>query len=341
MTLKSSLERAAVETIYNGDAGGDVARAVQNPDSFHLVQNTRSIVGNATVLPDLAWQEFDRIVLEEKRDRLVAANDLIDRGLVKRTRGLGATVLKWQDASDMGPAEASMDAVSRGQRDRQTFSTNFLPLTIFFKDVSFSKRDIEASKDPVFGIPLDTSALQEATKLVFELIETVTFTGLSGYAAGGGSIRGYEDFSFRNTGSLTANWDSSAANGTTIRNDVANMIQAKTDAKFHGMDSVLYIPSAYQKVLGEDYKANSDKTIKTRLLELDGLSDIKVADKMTANNVILSQMTADNMRMVIGLDIQTIHWSTDGMTENFKVMAIVVPNPRATQGGRSGIVHYT
>ncbi len=207
------------------------------------------------------------------------------------------------------------------------------------KDFSFSRREIDASANNN-AETIDTGAAREAGRLVAELAEEILIQGASAYTAGGGTIRGYQDFPSRNTGSLTANWDAGGSSGITIRNDVANMLQEQTDVRKHG-DSILYIPTAYQKVLDDDYSVEYPKSIRERLLQLDRLVDIKVADKVTANNVLLSEMDQSSIRLALGMDIQTLHWTTDGLTENFKVMMILIPNPRATQGGRSGIVHYT
>lgn len=340
MTIRSATERVSVDIIENGVAYGDVARAIQaNPNIDKQIKHTKSFVGNATVLTHEAWIEIERVVLEEATLRLVAVDDLLTRGLVKRTGGMGKTVLQWQDSSQMEGAELSMDAVSRTQRDRIEYQTKFLPLPILHMDFSFSRREIEASAGNN-AETIDTGAAREAGREVAELAEEILILGASAYTAGGGTIRGYLDFPSRNTTSLTANWDAGGSSGITIRNDVANMLQAQVDARKHG-DSVLYIPTAYEKVMDDDYSVEYPKTIRERVLQLGRLTDIKVADKLTANNVILSEMDQSSIRLALGMDIQTVHWTTDGFTENFKVMMILIPNPRATQGGRSGIVHAT
>lgn len=325
-------------SIESGDGNGEVATQLKNPQALKNIRETRSLVGNATVLPYDSWKEIDRVVIEEMHLRTVGVQDLLDRNLIKRTRGLGATVLQWQDESDGEEAEVAMDGITRANRSRLERTTNFLPLPIIFSDVSFSAREIAPSSDA--GEAIDTSTVREASRQVTEKMEKMLFQGHSLYTAGGGTIYGYEDHPDRNTGSLTANWDSSASNGVTIRNDVANMLQTKRDARMHG-DGVLYVPTAYQKVLDDDYRANYAKSTLTRLLELQGLSDVKVSDQLTANNVMLVEMNESVVRLAIGMDIQTIHWSTEGLTQNFKVMGILIPNIRSTQAGRSGIVHYT
>jgi len=51
-------------------------------------------------------------------------------------------------------------------------------------------------------------------------------------------------------------------------------------------------------------------------------------------------MTTDVVRLVDGMDITTVQWSTDGgMLLHFKTMAIIVPQLRSDINDRTGIVY--
>lgn len=287
------------------------------------------------------WKEIDRVVLEEAAIRLNGVADLMSRNLVYRTKGLGATVLQYQDISDIDDAIVSMDGLTKGQNDRPKIDTLYLPLPILHYDFSFTAREIAASRNQSAGQPLDTTMARLAARKVSELAEKILFQGYSAYSFGGGTIRGYQDHPQRSTGSMTYAWTHASATGATIKNDVLNMQQALTNSRMHGAQ-MLYIPTAYQKVLGDDYSSQYSKSIRERLLELQGLIDIKVADQLSANNIVMVQLTADVVRMVEGLALTTVQWDSDGgMKTNFKVMAILIPQIRKTQANRSGIVHYT
>ena len=63
---------------------------------------------------------------------------------------------------------------------------------------------------------------------------------------------------------------------------------------------------------------------------------------MTAGGVLLVSMQSDVVRLVKGLPINTIEWSTDGgMMVHFKVMTIIVPQIFSDQSNRSGVIHYS
>ena len=108
---------------------------------------------------------------------------------------------------------------------------------------------------------------------------------------------------------------------------------------------MVYIPTAYETALDDDYKAASDKSIRARLKEISGLIDIRVADVLGSSRgktqIVMVERTADVVRMVEGLPITNVEWNEQGgMITNFKVMTILVPQVRADQDSRSGVINY-
>lgn len=286
------------------------------------------------------WKTFDDAVIKAAQERLLGVADLHARGLTYDIpNGLGTTVLEYEDMSDMEDAEITMDAVSPAERDRVEFDINYLPLPICHKDFWLSARVLASSRTR--GNPLDTTMAELAGRKVAEKLETILFQGASSYAFGGGTLRGYQDFPHRTTGSLTTHWDDSGATGETMLGDLLSMKQDSIDDRHYG-PWMVYIPTNFEVNLDEDFKSASDKSSRQRLLEVAGIIDIKVADFLSADNVVLVQMTSNVVRMVTGLKITTVEWDTEGgMRHHFKVMAIDIPQLRADQDDRSGIVHYT
>jgi hypothetical protein len=153
------------------------------------------------------------------------------------------------------------------------------------------------------------------------------------------------DFPHKNNVALNAHWDdddsSAGATGERIIDDVIRMKQASIDDRFYG-PWVLYIPTNFETAIDKDFKSYSDKTIRQRILEIDGIQDIRVADSITADNVVLVQMTSDVVRLVQGMPISVVEWQTEGgMRTHFKVMTIMVPQIRADQNNRAGLIHGT
>lgn len=289
---------------------------------------------NATLRKD-EWKEMDSSVLFAAQERLVGVADLYSRNLVYKVGGLGTTVLEYEDYSELTAAEMTMDAVTPSAKDRPETSIKYLPLPIVHKDFSFNIRALSASRRG--STPLDTTTATLAARQVSEKVESILFAGSSSYTYGGGVIYGYLDHPSKNSVTLSENWDASGKTGAEIVADVLAMKQASIEAMHYG-PWILYVPTAYETAIDDDYKAASDKTIRQRILEISGIQDVKVVDKMTANKCALVQMTSDVVRMVEGLPLQTVEWQEGGgFTTNFKVLTIMVPQIRADQNGNCGV----
>jgi hypothetical protein len=109
---------------------------------------------------------------------------------------------------------------------------------------------------------------------------------------------------------------------------------------------MVYVDSAYDRYLDDEFKTNSDKSLRQRLMEIDGVQGIRRLDYMTptatgySSSLVWVQMTADVARAVNGMSITTVQWeSVGGMRLNFKVMGIMVPQLRADYNGNMGILH--
>jgi len=326
--------KANVDMIYKGTgSGAAAARLLANGMDVSALRT------NDLLLYD-EWKEIDKAVLKAYQQRLVGVADLEARGLTYNIpNGLGKTVFAYQNASDIEAASISMDGVTRGQRDRQKYDISYLPLPIVHADFSFSIREIEASRNG--NMPLDTAMAEAAARKVAEKVEEILFQGASTYTFGGGALYGYADFASRNTGDLTGAWSTSAVDGSEILNDVLTMKQALISDRRYG-PYALYVPTAYETTLDDDFKANSDKSIRQRIQEVSGIEIVKVADFLTAGKVVLTQLASDTVRIVNGLDITTVQWETEGgMKVNFKVMCIKVPQIQADQEGRCGVAVYS
>jgi len=325
---------AQIDNLFQGKAYGTVAQRLQAMNF-----NINALRTNDTLRKD-EWKEYDKAVIAAAQRRLRGVADLMSRGLVYRIggNGLAKTVLEYEDQSDFEDAQVSMDAITRGRKDRLEFDINYLPLPITHHDFTINARVLAASRTT--GQPLDTSQAELAAEKVAEKIESMLFTGLNTFTFGGGSLYGYTDFPFRTTRAIGTDWASDT--GANILADVINMKQDAINDRHYG-PYVLYVPTNYETVLDKDYDTTTPgTTIRERILKVDNIAGVQVADFLTSSNVLLVQMSPNTIRMVEGLKVTTVEWQTEGgMVHHFKVMAILVPQPRADQNDRSGIVHLS
>jgi uncharacterized linocin/CFP29 family protein len=298
---------------------------------------------NATALLQYdEWKDIDRTVIEIAVQRMTAVNDLRGAGLEHNLGGIGATLSLWDRSSDMSPAAITMDARNRSQMDTPAYATQMVPVPVVHKDFNIEARRLEASRR--FGESIDTTAAAIAGRVVAEATETMLFSGAS-INVDGNTIYGYLTHPDRNQVTLTTPWsslDGTAGANVAILSDVLAMVTASRVARFYG-PWVLYIPSGYESKMDEDFKGGTSsdtRTVRQRLMAVEGLTAIRVSDFLPANNVVLVSLNKEVVDLAVGQDVTTVQWSNNGgMSEEFKVMAVWVPRIKSDFDGRSGITH--
>lgn len=320
------------DMILEGKPVGDVAARLMVPGAAENAYRTNAVLRHEE------WINFDDVVVEIAQDRLIGVADLMSRGLVHRPgNGIGSTVLQYQDVSDMGPAQTSMDGLTRSNNERVIFTSKFLPLPIIHKDFQINERELIISRK--MGDPLDVTQAALASRNVAELAEDTLFNGNGSYSFGGGTIFGYTDFPQRNAVTLTGEWD--GLTGEQILKDVLNMKQASVDANHFG-PYILYVPKNYETTLDDDFKADGDLTIRERIMAIKSIEDVQVSDRLSDSNVLLVEMSIETVRMVEALPLTVMQWDSEGpWLHHFKVLTINVPQIRADQSGQCGVTHGT
>jgi len=239
--------------------------------------------------------------------------------------------------TEMTPADITMSGISESQNDRVEFALTGIPVPIIHKDFNINVRALEASRRT--GQPLDTMQIERSTRMVVERIESMLWLGYTGLGSNN-TIFGYTNATNRNTGSVTASW-ATAATGDQYLTDLLAMIQKMVDDNMFGPWG-LYVPITAFVRMGNDFKANSDKTILQRLLEVPGIEFIKPTKELTASNVVMVNFAKDVVDMIDGIQPTLVEWdSHGGFVKHFKVLAIMLPRVRNDAELQSGIVHYS
>jgi hypothetical protein len=286
------------------------------------------------------WIHLDAELVEEAQLRRIGIADLMSNGLTLPVpNAMGKTIVQYETLTDMEPAIISLDGKARSNDDRQEYDLHGIPLPIIHKDFDLNLRVLEASRTR--GEALDTTQIRTAGRLVAETLERVYFMG--GPTFGGLPIRGLTTHPDRNivTWGVHGNWLSGTKTGEDILQDVGILKAAAHAARMYG-PYMLYVPATYDVRLDGDFKPNSDKTIRQRIMEVDGIQGVKAADMLTGNNVILVQMTKDVVCLVNGESLQTIQWDVEGgFVIKFKAFCIQIPLIRSDAQGRSGVVHMS
>lgn len=323
----------SIMTLGNGSTKGNgmVAQALLSGD-FNV-----NALRTHDVLRKDEWKLYDREVVEIAKARLVGVGELMRRGLVYNLpNALGVTRLEWENTTDLTPAAVTMSGIQRSQEDLLEFSMTGMPIPIIHKDFSLNIRHLQASRRS--GTPLDTTMAAKATRVVAEKIESILWNGYTGLGSNN-VIQGLTNATYRNTDSVTASWVTTS--GANIVADVLEMIGRAQGDHMYG-PYVLFVPIAVHTHMGDDYKAESDKSILSRVMEIAGIDAVVPTAELSGTNVVLVQLTPDVIQMVNGIQPTLVQWdSHGGMVFNFKVLAIMVPRVRNDSENQSGIVHYS
>lgn len=312
----------------------------QTDQSGNPVYAEKQITTNATLRKD-EWIDLEGEIIEAARERLVIVDDLIQGGLTYNVGGLGTIISEWETMSEMTDAKITMDGESVDEKDQQAFGLNGVPIPVIGKSFSIGERMLLASRQR--GAALDTTQGVEAARAVARVSENMVFNGANiGASNSSGqryTIPGLLNSPGRGTDTIN-DWADSGTTAQDILDDVLSMIKVAETQERHYGPFTLYIPGVWAYRLREDFKANSDKTLEQRILEISVISRIRVADALPAKNVLLIQMEKQVLDLAIASDITTVQWqSGSGWTNHFQTFAAWAPRFKQDYDGHSGIVH--
>jgi len=318
--------------------GKDGRSYIARNDGGKLIASP-TMVNNATLRKE-EWKILDEAVVMAAKERLRVVADLRAAGLTYNIpNGMAKTILETETVSDITGATISMDPARKSEGDRPEYDLTGLPLPVIHKDFYFNARQIATSRN--IGSGIDVTMAQLAARRVSEEAEKLVLGTTGTFTYGGGTIYGLTNFPSRITRSLISPLESEWVPSQTVQNILA-MRQDSEDA-FHYGPWVLYNSPAWDQYLDDDYSsAKGDNTLRQRIEAINGIQGVRTADYLTGYQLILVQQSTDVIREVIGMDVTTLQWETDGgMRLHFKVMAILVPQLRADYNGNSGVVHGT
>ena len=331
-----------ISLFRNGELDVFAARPYIDRDGSVKIWNAQSKKGMHVNTPATLrydeWKDIDRKVIEISTQRLKATAAFISRGLTYNLGSIAAVVALWQRSSDMTGADITMDGISEGEEDRVNFDYTSVPVPIIHKDFRVNLRHLEASRK--MGQGVDTIQASIAARVVAEKTEDMILSSQS-IQVDGGTIYGLLNHPDRNTASLPLAWDNASKTGALILTDVITMITALKADRHYG-PYLLLVPQAYEQVLDTDYRANDNRTVRQRIMALEGIAGIEVVDRMTANNIVMVQLTDDVIDIAIAQDTTTVQWATHGgLQQKFKVMSSMVPRVKSDYDSRSGICHMS
>lgn len=336
------------------EAGGWSIEAMRRP-GFRMMETIEQELGQFRALAplqDKAQVSIDKAVVEVGLQRLTLVADLMAAGLTYNLSDpLSVAQLEWSQQSKIGAAQRTMSPAARGENKLPIILPTRLPIYLTTDQFEIDIRTLKTSQR--IGTPLDVSIVKQCTRAVNEAIEDAAINGATtldgqNLVDAGYSAPGILNATGVNTQTLTAAAWTTTPVGATIFAEVMAMIgKLQGDKKFGPYR--LYVGTQIGNALDTDYNSGTSNpiTIRQRLLAIESLQAIRVADMLPGGNgatpsignkVALIQMTSDVIDIVMGQPPTVIPWtSLDGFMIHNIVMAIMVPRVRTDYEGNSGI----
>ncbi|MFA4901614.1 MAG: major capsid protein [Desulfobaccales bacterium] len=328
VTIKDGVNRPMINsagaTYMAFEPNGKLKTVMAGPDVY------------ATLRRD-EWKQLDETVLETAHIHLVGIQDLINAGLTVNIPSLGTTEFESHTMSESMEAGVSMDPAVRTRKDRPEYGAVYTPMPLIHSDFSIGKRPLEASRKGT-GSDLQVDSVAQATRVVSERLERMLFADET-YKFGRGLVYSYTNHPDRTQKVLVESW--LTADPGDILDDVLGMVQASLESRHYG-PWTLYIPAAYTIVMDRDYVLleQGKMLIRDRLMKVEGIKDIKAAPFLADDNILLVSMESSTVRLLHGLSPTVLQWTLNGgFTNEFAVVACMIPQIRSDHYGRSGIVH--
>jgi hypothetical protein len=313
-------------------------REIASPGNFNA---------NATLRKD-EWLTLDLELLESFRERLTVVDDLRAKGLVHNVGGLGVIISEWENASEITDAAIDMtgEPPGTGQKDRQEFGLNGVPIPVIHKEFDIGERVLMASRTR--GASLDVTTGLEASRSCARTVESMFVNGVSGALGASNSagntylIYGFTNFPNRVQYTTLSDWSDSATTQETILSEILQMVQTMEEDQRRFGPFGLYIPADCSFQFYDDYKAESDKTLMQRVLEDPRIEFVKVADTLAAGNVLLIQLDKSTVDIAEASPESNIQWASgSGWTNHFQTFAALAPRIKTDFDGRCGVLHGT
>jgi hypothetical protein len=293
-----------------------------------------NVTGNATVLRKDQWIMIDQAVKTASRKRMRAWSDLRASNTFGGFDGMAVPILEWERLTDAGEAVVDMDGISENARNfAPQFELQGLPLPITHSDFWLSQRFLAASRRNG-GPGADTIRAEMAGRRVGETIEQTLIGTLSGTVYGLGTdyvntskVEGYTNHTNRIT--VTGATAPTGSNGTTVLTEWLDHRDELYQRNFYG-PFIVYTATSYDQFLDDEFKANSDKGLRGRLLDIESVTAITRLDYLTTSGTVLWVQMGEEVQAINGMEVITVQWeSKGGLQLNFKVMGIQVPRIRS------------
>ena len=301
-------------------------------DKATLVHNA-----NGTVRHEDFLVIMDKII-EVRRRELTGITDLKNAGLTM-TASISDQLIGFENINEFQEAIQEMNPGSFDNNDT-VFTEDFVPNPITHSSFQVPWRQQGFAYKSSLG-------MSESLRQVAERLEETLFNGNSAidvtFNATSFPIFGYTTHPNRGVDTIS-DWTLPASSELIITETNTALGLMFSDQGGIGNDSVVqYVANDIWTNLQNDFKANSDKSIMTRLMEISQIKEVKPGEKLAAGTCVLVEMLERTVQLGIAQDIIVVpHIKTNPLApQDLIVYAAMVHHIKKDSAGNTGIMHLT
>jgi len=296
-----------------------------------------SMLGNAAPLPKDVWGSWDREGVAIQRDLQPIFNDLA--ASLSMPMAIGKLVHHFQTISDSGGANVSLDGRSKNRADQPVYAYHGTPIPIIDDSFSYGWRQVEAARTE--GFNLDAAGRANSQRKIAEKAESAVLDGYTGIEVNGAQsygLRAQPKRSTRTTGQALI-----SATGVEWLADIVATLKL-LHAKNFKVPATLYVNfDDWFYAQSTDFKANGDKTIAQRVLEVAGVGQVIPADSIAAGEIIAVVKRREVIQILNSMPMTTraLFRANPEDDYNFNVMMAAAVEIKFDAENNCGVAHST
>lgn len=309
-------------------------------DKGNPLYDAKLVANAGALLLRREWEYVDQVMVRVAKPRLKLINLMRAAGMSRAfPNAYNYSSYAYDRVSDIDDAVISMSPKSNLSNDTAVVDSINIPLPIIHKEFTFEAREIAISRHS--GQPLSTTNLELGAEKVAEAAEKLVLGTWGSYAYGGGTLTGLTNAPNRITGAFL-NPTVSGWTPIMLYNSVIAMVQAALAVNQYGPFDLYFSTGLMQYMMRQFSTAYGAGSLLKNLQELPLLVNVEMLDYLTGNQLLLVQRKPSTASVLVGMDMRVVQWASDGgETENFRIMAMMIPLIPVDQSSQCGIVHYT
>jgi len=240
-----------------------------------------ALVGNAMTLPKDVWGQWDTDGIAIQRKVLSVFNTLA--ASVAFPLPIGKILHYFQQISDSGSVNISVDGRSKAKTDQQTYNYVGTPVPVVDSSFSYGWRQVAAAQSE--GVQLDSAGRDNAMYNVANKLESLALDGDSTVVVGGSTLYGLRTHPKRETRSTSQTLN--GATGVQWMADINATLKLLHNNNYRVPATIFVNWDDWFYAGNTDFSSSyPNKTIAQRIREMDGVGEVVPASSVAASQII-------------------------------------------------------